>query len=78
MNDFRDLIDKLNGPAAVGRIIGVTTEHAAAMGRRNSIPAPYWPALVSVSGQDGNPIITMEMLAQLAAARPRGRKAEAA
>jgi hypothetical protein len=32
--------------ANIARDIGVTTEHAAGMKRRGSIPVDYWPSLV--------------------------------
>ncbi len=36
----------LGGAAEVGRVIGVTTEHAGSMRRRGKIPVRYWPALL--------------------------------
>lgn len=44
-----DLITSLGGPAAFARLIGVTTEHASLMKRRQSIPVGYWPALIESS-----------------------------
>lgn len=32
----------MGGPAEVGRAIGVSTEHAAAMLRRGRVPSRYW------------------------------------
>lgn len=40
------LFEVLDGPAAVGRAIGVTTEHAGSLKRRGRIPPRYWPALL--------------------------------
>lgn len=45
-----DLFSTLGGPAAVARLIGVSTEHATAMRRRRSIPVDYWPALLESEG----------------------------
>lgn len=39
---FRDL----GGAAVVGRILGISTEHAAAMKRRGSIPIEHWPTMI--------------------------------
>lgn len=41
------LFEALGGAARVGAIIGKSTEHAAAMRRRRSIPVAYWPALIA-------------------------------
>lgn len=72
MQTFSELIDKI-GPAQLGRIIGVTTEHAAAMKRRNSIPASYWPALVNeCAGREGLEAVNLELLADLAKHRRNG------
>ena len=40
------LFSDMGGPAAVGRIIGVTTEHATTMRRRGSVPLEHWPTLI--------------------------------
>jgi hypothetical protein len=42
-----DIFDAFGGPSAVGRVIGKSTEHAASMRRRGSIPVDYWPALIA-------------------------------
>ncbi len=63
------------GPANFGRAIGVSTEHAAQMRRRRSIPADYWPRLIEAARERGIDGITFESLAE---ARPaRRRKAPA-
>jgi hypothetical protein len=48
MQNVQDLFELWPEPkvANVARDIGVTTEHAAGMKRRGSIPVDYWPALV--------------------------------
>lgn len=40
------LIDMIGGPAALGRAIGVSTEHASVMKQRKSIPVARWNALI--------------------------------
>jgi len=70
MNTFSELFDELDGPANVGRIIGVSTEHAAIMRRRNSIPAKYWDRLVH-----GSRAVSYDLLASLAAKRSHKNEA---
>jgi hypothetical protein len=40
------LFSELGGPAGVGRMLGIATEHAAAMKRRGSIPIEHWPVMI--------------------------------
>jgi hypothetical protein len=49
METVHDLFEAFGGPAAVGRILGTTTEHAAQMKRRKSIPVRWWPHLISAA-----------------------------
>jgi hypothetical protein len=46
-----DIFHLLGGPAEVGRIIGKSTEHAASMRRRGSVPVRYWAAILDASTQ---------------------------
>jgi len=46
METIDDIFDLLGGPAVIGRLIGKSTEHAATMRRRGSIPVDYWPRLI--------------------------------
>lgn len=46
METVDDIYELLGGPAAVGRLIGKSTEHAATMRRRGSIPVEYWPDIL--------------------------------
>lgn len=46
-----DIFHLLGGPAEVGRIIGKSTEHAASMRRRGSVPVRYWAAIIDASAQ---------------------------
>lgn len=59
---FADIFKELGGPAEVGRILGVTTEHAVQMRRRGSIPPDHWPALVIEAQRRGLVTITHEAL----------------
>lgn len=53
MRTVRDLFDQFKGPAAVGRVIGKTTEHANSMRTRGSVPIAYWPALITAAQKQG-------------------------
>ena len=53
MKTIRSIFDAFNGPANFGRVIGVSTEHAATMRRRNSIPVRYWSVLVKAAEANG-------------------------
>lgn len=76
MKTVHDLFARLGGPAKVGRIMGVTTEHATAMRRRLSIPPEYWPALVSHAADEPElASLTLEALTDM---HRRGRELRAA
>lgn len=64
-----DLIDLWPKPrvANFARDLGITVEHAAAMKRRNSIPAAHWRAVVAGAEARGIEGVTLELLADLAA-----------
>lgn len=64
MNTLNDLFDDFGGPAKIGQAIGVSTEHAAAMKRRHSIPSRYWLALVNSARERGLEL-SIEQLALL-------------
>jgi hypothetical protein len=70
MNTLNDLFTDFGGPAKVGQAIGVSTEHAAAMKRRRSIPSRYWLALVS-SAQSHGLELSVEQIARLHAEQPQ-------
>ncbi len=53
MDSIESLFAQLGGPSEVGRIIGKSTEHAAAMKRRKSIPVRYWSKLMLAAQQNG-------------------------
>ena len=69
MPSVAGIFDAFDGPAAVGRAIGVTTEHAASMRRRGSIPVGYWPDLLSEGGKHEPPIVTHQDLIEAHASR---------
>jgi hypothetical protein len=62
MMTFSSIFDAFGGPAALGRALGITTEHAVQMRRRNSIPPEHWPALVEIAQREGMQGITTEAL----------------
>jgi hypothetical protein len=53
MTSVDRIFDDLGGPASVGRMIGKSTEHAATMKRRGSIPIRYWERLVVEAAKAG-------------------------
>jgi hypothetical protein len=75
MTTFASIFDAFGGPAALGRALGISTEHAVQMRRRNSIPPEHWPALVEAARRDGVAGVTTEALL---AARTMKRTARAA
>ena len=77
MKDWRDVITMLGGPAEFGRALGIPTEHAAQMKRRNSIPPRHWPRLMKVAGARGIEL-TPDSLSELAIKRDREREVAAA
>lgn len=46
VDTINSLFSLFGGPAAVGRAIGKSTEHASGMKRRKSVPVEYWPSLI--------------------------------
>ncbi len=62
-----------NGPASVARAIGVTTEHAASMRRRRSIPVRYWSALLAAAAMHKPALISNQDLIDAHAARTDAR-----
>jgi hypothetical protein len=65
MDTIEALFSAFDGPAKLGAIVGVTTEHAAAMKRRRSIPPLYWPKLVAHAATNGIAGVTHESLTVL-------------
>ena len=64
MRTIDELFTVFGGPSKVGQAIGVSTEHAAAMKRRHSIPSRYWLSLVKAA--EGRDIgLSLENLARL-------------
>jgi len=69
MQTIADIFDAFDGPAKLGRALGVTTERAAALKRRNSIPVTYWPKLIAAARERRISGITYESLTLLHAER---------
>lgn len=69
MQTIAELFEDFGGPSKVGQAIGVSTEHAAAMKRRNSIPVTYWPSLIATAREREIAGITYEALVYLHAER---------
>jgi hypothetical protein len=49
MQTIDAIFSNLGGPASVGRIIGKSTEHAASIRRRGSVPVEYWPKIIEAA-----------------------------
>jgi len=64
MNSVEDLFRNFGGPSKVGQAIGVSTEHAAAMKRRRSIPSRYWLPLIQAAEARGI-AVSLEQIAHL-------------
>lgn len=64
MTTVSDIFNLCGGPAEVGRAIGKSTEHAAAMRRRGSIPVTYWPALIAWARAEGIGDVNHEILVE--------------
>lgn len=63
MNTLDSIFAAFGGPAEIGRAIGKSTEHAAAMRRRGSIPVGYWQPLIRAAREKGLDGVTYESLA---------------
>lgn len=71
MQTVAALFDEFGGPAKVGQAIGVSTEHASAMKRRESIPVDYWPDLIAWARINSIRGVTYETLALMHVRRER-------
>lgn len=72
MRTLDGLFVSFNGPAKVGQALGISTEHAAAMKRRKSIPVDYWPQLIAAARAESIRGVTYESLALMHAKPKRG------
>jgi hypothetical protein len=63
MDNLPKLFEAFGGPAAVGSALGKSTEHAAAMKRRGSIPVRYWPCLLHAAKTAGIPLSEVDLVA---------------
>ncbi len=62
ISSISDLFEKFGGPAAVGRAIGVTTEHASLMKQRKSIPVARWQDVIKAAALAGIELSSDDML----------------
>lgn len=62
MQTIDELYEAFGGAAEIGRAIGKSTEHAAIMKRRGSIPVEYWLRLTEAARERGIPGVTCESL----------------
>lgn len=65
LNTWDQVFQAMGGPAEVGRAIGKTTEHAAAMQRRGRIPSAYWWDLAQDAKTRGIAGVTYEALCRI-------------
>lgn len=65
MYSLNDIFRAFGGPSEVGRSLSISTEHAAAMRRRGSIPARYWVTIVKSAEAKGIHGVTLEALAMM-------------
>jgi hypothetical protein len=53
MQNLDEIFSAFGGPSKVGQAIGISTEHAASMKRRRSIPSGYWHVLTEAAKSRG-------------------------
>ena len=78
LNTWEQVFDAMGGPAEVGRAIGKSTEHAAAMLRRGRVPSPYWWDLVQDAKARNIVGVTHETLSRIDAGIPAAAEQGAA
>lgn len=61
MRTLEEVFDDLGGPSKIGQVLGISTEHAATMKRRGSIPARYWHELIKAAKRRGIDISPEEL-----------------
>jgi hypothetical protein len=72
MDTVSDIFDALDGPAALGRALGVNPSTASEMKRRGTIPGEYWALLVEHARAIGRDDISYEAVARIHA-KAKGR-----
>jgi hypothetical protein len=75
VNTFRDLIDKMGGPAAFGRAVGMEPNSAKQARRRNSLSPQWFAPAVEAAQEKGLDDVTVERLVEWAAERRREARA---
>lgn len=76
MITFDEIFEAFGGPAQVGRLLDITTEHAVQMRRRGSIPPEHWVRLVEAAREKSIVGVTHETLIAARSSKPpvRGLK----
>jgi hypothetical protein len=75
INSFSEVIDKLGGPAAFGRAVGMTPNTAKQARRRDSLSPEYFSDAANAARERGIAGVTVERLVQLAAERRKAGRA---
>lgn len=76
LETWDQVFEACGGAAEIGRAVGVSTEHAAAMRRRGRIPSRYWMDLVRDAKARGVIPVTYEALACIDAQSARERQSQ--
>ena len=71
MDTFAQVIKELGGSAIVGARLRQPAGTVRQWRNRDSIPAEYWPGVVSLAKDQGKSAVTFELLAGLAASKTR-------
>lgn len=69
MRSFDDVFAKFGGPARFAEAIGIPAFHAQTMKQRGSIPPGYWARTVAAAKAARIGGITLDALAEIAAAK---------
>lgn len=73
MRSFRDIVNLWPSITAFAEDVGKTATHARTMRRRNSIPFPYWDAVIAGAQRRGLPPVTEQELKAIAKHSPPQR-----
>ncbi|MBR0879504.1 hypothetical protein ABIF65_003755 [Bradyrhizobium japonicum] len=71
-----DVIDAFGGPVKFGTAVGIKDSHARTMKARDSIPSGRWTDVVAAADREGIAHITLQLLADLDAAKLKTKAAE--
>jgi len=70
MKTFRDVINSFGNAEQMGRDLGVSGLSVRQWRRRNSIPSQHWTRIVDLAQTRGLDIISLDLLATIAARAP--------